>query len=317
MSSANAIACERLRTLWLPKAGWSDSWFCKQVAAQSLEAGVALPFLEVDRLRPAEPPGRGDFVIPVRSFHEADRDRGTAAVDPGAKHLELALGIGVISLDDDADVGPVAKFGFLEHPAKQLVAERAIGVLLHVDVNLSASLAGEAQDRPQPRRGALDRLLGVNGFEVGRQAREFEREIHAGNRAVLIAVDQRDFGRVPDWTVQVAHERQAGLLVEVGFELADDCFAEQVGRERQPLPAQADDRFGCLGRRGAGDEFSGHDAGRKAGCPGEPAFTSRARGRELDRQPQPPGDMVARFCQVFGEVAADCTDRCAKPAGRR
>ena len=57
---------------------------------------------------------------------------------------------GVIGLDDNSDVGPVAKLGFLEYPAKELVAERAIGVLLHIDVNLGAFLAGESQDRPQP-----------------------------------------------------------------------------------------------------------------------------------------------------------------------
>ena len=151
-------------------------------------------FCEVDRLGPAQPPGGQDLVVPVRPLHQPDRDRRPARLDPVAEHPQLGLGLGVIGLHDDADVGPVAELGLREDPAEELVGQRPIGVLLHVDVDIGAPLAGRAEDRPEPAGDALDRRLGVDRVEMGRQARQLEREVDPRDRPVLIAVDQGDLG---------------------------------------------------------------------------------------------------------------------------
>ena len=78
-----------------------------------------MPLLKEDRLGPAEPPGGHDFVIPVGSFDEADRDRRAPAFDPFQQQPQLGLGLRLIGLDHDADVGPVAKLGLVEDPAKR------------------------------------------------------------------------------------------------------------------------------------------------------------------------------------------------------
>ena len=121
-----------------------------QEPGAALERRIALPLLEIDRLGPAQPPRGRDFVVPVRSLDQPDRDRRAAALDPVAQHPQLVLGIAVIGLHDDPDVGPVAELGLLEHAAKQFVRQCPVGVLLHVDVNIGPQLAGRAEDRPQP-----------------------------------------------------------------------------------------------------------------------------------------------------------------------
>ena len=82
------------------------------------------------------------------------------------------------------DIRPVAELGLLEDPAEQLVGQGPVGVLLHVDVDVGAALAGRAEDRPQPPADALDRRLGVDRLEVSGQARQLEREVDARDRAV-------------------------------------------------------------------------------------------------------------------------------------
>ncbi len=145
----------------------------------------------------------------------------------------------------------------------------------------------------------------MNRVKVGGQAGELEREIDAGNRAVIVPVDEWNLGRGRDRDVQVAQEGQAGLLVDVGLELADHRLAQQVSRERQLAPAETDDRLDSFRRSGAGDEFSGHDAGRGTRESGEPCLPHRAGGCELERHSQPPRDAIAGFGEVFGEVAPD------------
>ena len=76
----------------------------QKVPGASLEAGVALPFLKVDGLGPAQAPCGCDFIIPVCTLHQADRDRCAAALDPFAQHLQLGLGVGMVSLDHDTNV---------------------------------------------------------------------------------------------------------------------------------------------------------------------------------------------------------------------
>ena len=95
------------------------------------------------------------------------------------------------------------------------------------------------------------------------------------------------------------------MLVDVRFELADHRLAQQVGREREPPPPEADDRLDGFRRSGTGDEFSGHHAGRETGRAGEPSFAGRIGRGELDREAQPPGHAIAGFGQVLGEVAPD------------
>ena len=74
---------------------------------------------------------------------------------------------------------------------------------------------------------------------------------------MIVAIDKRDLGRGADRAFQVAKEHQAGLLVKVCFELADDRLAEQVGGEGETATADPDDRPDGFGRGGAGDRFFG------------------------------------------------------------
>ena len=111
---------------------------------------VALPLLKEDRLGPAEPPGGQDLVVPVGSLDQPDRDRRAPRFDPLQQHAQLGLGLRLIGLDHDADIGPVAELGLGKNPAEKLVGECAVGILLHVDMNIGAQLAGRSKNRPQP-----------------------------------------------------------------------------------------------------------------------------------------------------------------------
>ncbi len=270
-----------------------------------LERRVALPLLQVDRLRPTQPPRAQDLVIPVRPLDQSDRDRRPARIDPVAQHPQLGFGLRLVGLDHDADVGPVAELGLDEHPAEQLVGQGTVGVLLHVNVDIGSAIAGGAEDRPEPAGGAVDRRLGVDRLEVGRQARQLEREVDPGDRPVLVAVDQRDFGGLRQRAGQLVDHRQAGALVPVGLGLADDGFAEQVGRERELPPTQTQHRLHGLVGRGPGDELPGHDAGGRAGRNGQPFLAGRARGRQLQGEIQPPRHRVGGLVEILGQVPAD------------
>ena len=276
-----------------------------QEPGAALEGRIALPLLEEDRLGPAQPPRGRDFVVPVSSLDQPDRDRRTAALDPFPEHPQLVLGIAVVGLHDDPHVGPVAELGLLEHPAKEFVRQRPVGVLFHVDMNIRPQLASRAEDRPQPAGDALDGRLGMDRVELSRQARQLEREVDARHRAVLIAVDQGDLGGGSERSVQPADQGQARFLVQVGLGLADHRLAEQVGREGEPAGSQGHDGLPGLVGRGPGDEFPGHHAGRRPRRLGQPFRPLRAGRRQPEAQAEPPGNTVARLGQIFRQVPAD------------
>ena len=113
--------------------------------------------------------GRHDLVVPVRPLDQPDRHRRTAALDPLAAASEGRASVsGMIRLHDDADIGPVAELGLRQHLANNGVRQVLVGVLLHVDVDISPQLAGRAQDRPEPRGDAVERRLGVDRRRTGR-----------------------------------------------------------------------------------------------------------------------------------------------------
>ena len=96
------------------------------------------------------------------------------------------------------------------------------------------TLARRPEDRPEPLGDAVGGRLGVERVEPGRQARELEREVDAGDRAAVVAVDLGDLGLGGQGTGQPPEQVEAGLLVGLGLGLADDRLAEQVGGEGQP-----------------------------------------------------------------------------------
>src|SRR6185436_19140410 len=110
--AANIVAAKRRAKLLV---------VLEQEPRAPLERRIALPLLKIDWLGPAQPPRAGDFIVPVRTLDQPDRDRSAAAYNPLAQHPELALGITMVRLDDNSHVGPVAEFRLLEDRAKQLV----------------------------------------------------------------------------------------------------------------------------------------------------------------------------------------------------
>ena len=127
---------------------------------------VGLPLLEEHRHGPAVLPGVQDLVVPVRPLDQPHPDRRPAPLGPVGEGPQVALGLGQVRLDDDADVGPVAELGLDEHLAEDVEGQVLVGVLLHVDVDERAQLAAVRQDRPQPVQDALGRRLGVDRVEL-------------------------------------------------------------------------------------------------------------------------------------------------------
>ena len=213
-----------------------------QEPGATLETGVGLPLLQVDRLGPAELPGVHDLVVPVRPLDQPDRHRRASALDPRIEVAQVALGLGQVRLGHDSDVGPVAELRLRQDLTKDAERQVLVGVLLHVDVDIRAERAGRTEDRPEPRGDAVERRLGVQRIEPGRQAGQLEREVRARDRAVLVAVDLGDLGLVGQGPGKPAEQVEAGLLVDVGLGLADHRLAQQVGRERQPAGGGAGGR---------------------------------------------------------------------------
>ena len=79
-----------------------------------------------------------------------------------------------IGLHGDADVAPVAKLGLGENLTEDVQGQVLDRVLLHVDVDERAALAGQAQDRAQTIEHGFGGCLGMNGIELAVETRQFD-----------------------------------------------------------------------------------------------------------------------------------------------
>ena len=212
----------------------------------------------------------------------------------------------MVGLDDDPDVGPVAELGLLEHPAKQLVGQRPVGVLLHIDVDIGPQLAGRAEDRPQPAGDAFDRRLGVDRLELGRQARQLEREVDARDRAVLIAVDQGDLGRATERAGPARGSRpgrSAGTQSASASLMTASPSKSAVKASRRRRRAMTV----CMASSGVAPAMNFRaitPADARAASASHSARCEPGR-RQPERQAEPPGNAIARLGQILGQVPPD------------
>ena len=275
-----------------------------------LERRVALPFLQVDRLGPAQPPRGRDLVVPVRSLDQPDRDRRPAALDPVAEHPQLVLGIA------------------RGRPARRSRRRASRGTRAPRAPGRTARRSGPGRRIAPCRHGYRPPAREPRGGSAaaGRLTRSIVASAWIGsNWAVrLDSLSERltrgigpcwsrsirgIFGGGSERAGQPADQGQAGLLVHVGLGLADDRLAEQVGREGQPAAAEGQDGLSGLVGRGSGDELSGHHAGRRPRRLGQPFRPCRARGRQPRPRLEPPGDAVAGLGQILRQVPADRVGR--------
>jgi len=98
--------------------------------------------------RPAPLARQDGLGVPVGPFHQAYPDRSAAACGPESELVEIVLRSLQVGLQHDADVGPPCITRAREHLAKELERQVLLLVLLHVDVDESADLAGRVENGP-------------------------------------------------------------------------------------------------------------------------------------------------------------------------
>ena len=215
-------------------------------AGAALVVGVGLVLVLEHRDRPARRLRVHGLGVPVGALHQPHGDRPAARRRPGDQVGEVVAAVAQVGLDDDAGV-EVGELVLAEQVPEQPERE-VLGVgVLHVEVDGGASVAGEAEQGPQPLRGLTEALLAREGLVVGGERGGLDAHVHPWDRAEVVPLEvvvrRPAGGRVAQGGEHVVDPGR----VAVGVGADDRLLAQQVDGGRAPLPpelVEALDRFG-------------------------------------------------------------------------
>ena len=141
----------------------------------ALEGGIALGLDRPDRDLPAVLLGLDRLVIPVGTFHQADRDLRILLPGPGQQVGQVLVRVLQVGLQHDADVGIVAVFQF--QAAIQLEDDLLVAVGLHVDAEESADFDGLGRDAAQLLQHGRHRAFEVLGIGQGEEGGRLDGDV--------------------------------------------------------------------------------------------------------------------------------------------
>ena len=87
--------------------------------------------------------------------------------------------------------------------------------------------------------------------------------------------------------------------------VADDGFAEQVERKREPVPSDSADRLQDFFDVGPGDKSSGHPSCIRAGIVRQSPAENAVAGRKIQTQSSGPRELVADVFEVLVQMPRD------------
>ena len=128
-------------------------------------------------------------------------------------------------------------------------------------------ILGVAQHRPDAIAHSRLAALGIEGVELGVESREFDGDLHFGERLAVRFVNLRHRLPLLGLLRQGTHQLQIAIEVRLGFGFGNHRFPEQVDGERHFIFAQAFDGFDDLSDAFPRNIFvrQGFDTGRDGG----------------------------------------------------
>ena len=226
------------------------------------------------------------------------------ALRPVEEVLEVLRRLGEVGLQDDPGARAFGELGLAQDFQCELRDRLARVVGLHVDVQVRAGVAGDAQQAAQARLGAGDPALGRGGAQQRREGGDLDAEVDARDRAGGVALEQLARGPGRRGGRDGAQRVLAALRVGVGLLLGDRRLAEQVDRGGGAgLPEPLDLRERVV-RVGADDEALGHlpDAERRGGGDGAPGQAAGRERRAAGGERRGGRGLGEQLAEVAGEV---------------
>ena len=204
----------------------------------ALVVGVGRGLVLEHRHRPALGPGVDGLRVPVRPLHQSHGDRLGPARRPGDEVGQVVAAVAEVRLDHDAR-GQVGELVLGQQVAEERERQVLGVVVLHVDVDERAALAGEPQDRPQPLLGPGQAHVAAERLVVGGQRGRLDADVDPGQRAR--GRRARGGRRAP--SRRCAEARAVTQLghpggVAVGLGGHHRLLAQHVDRERAAAPPQ-------------------------------------------------------------------------------
>ncbi|MDZ7726945.1 MAG: hypothetical protein U5Q44_01415 [Dehalococcoidia bacterium] len=242
----------------------------EQQTGAVLEVAVGLSLVFEDGDVVALLVGEDGLFVPVGALDQSDGNGRATLGGERFESCDIGRGITQVGLHDDADAVPATELVVAEDFGEGVVDEVLVAVLLHVDVDEDAELAGAPEDGNQPR-GDIRGSSGRRGrFEVGGERRQLDRYVGA-RRTVGCALDLQ--------VSEAFNQVQVAVAIGVGFVVREGGFAEEVDGVGGAIVDELAEPGQGFSGRGAGDEAGGHGLDALADCAAERGAKEGPAGR--------------------------------------
>ena len=172
------------------------------VVEHSFEIGIDVGFVGIGCLWPVVQGGFDFFHGEIGSFDNADLNGSLAGFGPFGEFFEGLIGVGEISLQDDASFEGLELL-FVESAAEGFAREVKVAVFLHVEID---ELPGAVEFSESFLDGGESAFF-IKEIDLGKDGGDFYREVSA---------------------LGLAEESEVFLEAVFGFFLAKDGFSEEV-----------------------------------------------------------------------------------------
>ena len=220
------------------------------------------------------------------------------------------MAVAQVGLNHDARAVVAVELRLQQQVAEERQREPLQRGALHVQVEEDAPLLRRHKERQQPRRQPRDRAVGVDGVHLAVERRDLDGDVHAGDRALAVVVEQRI--RLPAWRGLRERLDQVEITGRVGLRLSirQRGLAEQVHREGDARLPHRHQLRQHLGRRLARHEGLRHAPQAPLNLPDRRAGNQpRAVAHRLEAELHPGGRLVAWLCEVLLQVAGNLLRR--------
>ena len=137
------------------ESGGNNRFVREHDARDRFKIQIALRFFEKDWTSPPILARFYFFEIPVGAFNQSDSESSSARASPVEQIAQIVFGISQISLNDNSNLRPVAKFTFGKERFEKLERRVFVRVTFHVEIHERAEFLRAsknwAQFRPEMR----------------------------------------------------------------------------------------------------------------------------------------------------------------------
>ena len=271
---------------------------CDKSRGHALEARVGVNLAAPHRNRPALLFRVDRFVIPVRAFHETNRDLAARALRPLDDAARVIVARAQVRLHCQASVEVVLLAGTHEEFERQILERE----LLHVEVDENAFALRGFENWAERVEQAADRAFGIDRINARRKRADFDRDVRARNRPEVIVLKTRIRAPRSDRRRKILDEIEILAAIRFGFVIAHTCFAEKIDGEAEPRIPNLLEAWKRRRSVGATDELRRHRRDLRRHRLRDNTLHQHAR---LQRGCDERRWCHARLCEVVGEVVVD------------